>query len=269
MEKKTVLSQVDGARLQITLSRPDKRNALDEDVVAALESEAARAASDSQIRVVVLCGEGPVFCAGADIDWMKDLSTKSVEENRRSAERLGALFEIFDTLPKPLVGRVHGACLGGATGLAAACDIVVAARDCIFSLSEVRLGILPAVIAPYVTREVGLGRARELMVTGRRFDSEEARRIGLVHHVVDATHLAKKVDEVVADLLEGAPGAQSHVKEFLNELERRRISGAPLGAWTAEQLSRARASKEGRAGLAAFLERKRPPWAPPTRDIET
>ncbi len=256
----TVRPTVTGPVLRLTLSRPEKRNAFDEPMIEALEAEAVRAAEEDAVRVVILDGDGPTFCAGADIDWMRRSGSKSAADNRKSAARMAAMFEALDALPMPLVGRVHGACLGGGVGLLAVCDVVVAEASCTFAMSEVRLGIIPAVIAPYVTARIGPGRARELMLSGRRFTSEEAERIGLVHLVAGTDTLDDAIRDTVHELLQGAPGAQRHLKKFLAELELRRARGEPLGPWTAEEIARARSTPEAREGLAAFLNREAPPW---------
>ncbi|MBI4583505.1 MAG: enoyl-CoA hydratase/isomerase family protein [Planctomycetes bacterium] len=262
MNKPPLKRWLDGEVLHLQLSRPERHNAFDEELAQALLQEAAASSSDPQARVVVLEGEGPSFCAGADVDWMLALGEGDGEENLASAKRLAQLFKALDRLTKPLVGRIHGNCLGGGVGLAAVCDIAVADSGCRFALSEVRLGILPAVIAPYVARKIGLSRARELMLTGRRFSAEEACKMGLVHHVADPSSLNGVLSKVVQDLLQGGPNAQAQVKELLREIEEGGRRGKILADWTAEEIARGRSSDEGRAGLAAFLDKAAPPWAP-------
>jgi methylglutaconyl-CoA hydratase len=260
MAKNSVLTtQRDGQVLRWTLSRPERRNALNDDVIRALDDVCQNL--DPQIRLVVLEGTGPSFCAGADIDWMRELGEADAKDNRSSALRLARLFESLDNIGCPLVGRVHGHCFGGALGLAAVCDVVVAHADCFFSASEVRLGILPAVIGPYLVSKIGVSRARELMLSGRRFVANEAREMGLVHHVSSADALDAKVDEVVKDLLLGSPDAQAHIKGFLGELSSGVHPRSEWAEWTAEEIARARETPEGQAGLKAFLDKQPPPWA--------
>ena len=172
--------------LRVALNRPEVRNAFDEEVIAALTALARDAARDPTLRAIVLSGEGPAFCAGADLAWMMKSVAYSRQDNLRDAEDLARMLELLDSLPVPLIGRVHGAALGGGVGLVAVCDIVVAADDTVFAFSETKLGILPAVISPYVLAKIGASAARELFLTGARFDAARARDLGLVHRIVPA-----------------------------------------------------------------------------------
>jgi methylglutaconyl-CoA hydratase len=228
-------------------------------MVAELDAALAGIERTPGLRAVVLEGEGPSFCAGADIAWMRALGAADEAGNLASARRMARLFHRLDRLPLPVVGRVHGACFGGGLGLAAACDVVVAERECVFAASEVRLGILPAVVAPLLLAKIGMSRCRELFLSGRRFSAAEALEYGLVHHVVEGTQLGAAVEGVLEELLRGSPEAQAHIKAFLAELARRQGS-AELEEWTAGEIARARGSADGRAGLAAFLARTDPPW---------
>jgi len=257
----SVITTLEDGVIWISLNRPEVRNALDEGLIEGLRQAVEKAAGEREALVVGLRGEGPAFCAGADVAWMREMGAASEEDNRRSAERLAHLFLALDRLEKPLVGRVHGAALGGGVGLAAVCDVAVATRTCRFALSEVRLGVIPAVIAPYVLRKMGPGRTRELTLTGRRFSGDEAAAYGLVSQASDDSLLDAAVARVIADLRAGGPQAQAQSKNLLRELLARPRSDQELCAFTATLTAAARAGEEARAGLQAFLEKKPPPWA--------
>src|SRR4051794_9174391 len=201
----SVLVEHDGPVLRLTLNRPDVRNAFDEEVVRTLTAAAVSGAENQSVRAIVLAGSGRTFCSGADIGWMAKAIAYSHQENLSEAEDMARMLERLDTLPVPVIGRIQGAALGGGVGLAAICDIVVAADDAVFALSEVRLGILPAVVAPYVLRKIGVSAARELFLTGVRFDAGRARQVGLVHDVVPADALDAAVARRVADVLAASP----------------------------------------------------------------
>jgi methylglutaconyl-CoA hydratase len=243
---------------RLWLNRPEQHNALGVEMSRELTSALETLAGDASVRVVVLGGRGASFCAGADIGAMKASADASFESNVADAQRLGAMFAALAGLPKPVVGRLHGSVLGGGVGLACACDIAVAADDARFGLTEVRLGILPALISPYVIRRLGDARARELMLTGERFGAADALRVGLVHHVVPASELDSKVEERVAALLEGGPAAQSRIKQLLDRWADSR--------WTEYReslprtLAEVRAGDEAKDGLAAFFEKRKPAW---------
>jgi methylglutaconyl-CoA hydratase len=248
----------EGATARVWLDRPDTHNALSDEMGAQLIETFGALGRDASVRVVVLGGRGPSFSAGADIAMMKASAAASFEENLHNAERFGALFAAIAECPKPVVARLHGNVLGGGVGLACACDIAVAAEDARFALSEVRLGILPAIISPYVIRRLGDRAARELMLTGERIDGAAALRAGLVHHAVPAAELDARVDERISALLAGAPRAQARIKIQL-ELwadagwdEYR--SGLP------RILAETRAGDEAKDGLSAFIEKRKPGW---------
>jgi methylglutaconyl-CoA hydratase len=248
----------DQAVARVWLNRPEQHNALSPELAGELGEAFDALATDDRARVVVLGGRGPSFCAGADIGAMKASAGASYDENVADAERLGAVIAAIAGCPKPVVARVHGSVFGGGVGLACACDLAVAADDARFGLTEVRLGILPALISPYVIRRLGDARAREWMLTGERFGADVAARLGLVHHAVPAAELDTRVDERVAALLEGAPGAQRRIKELLarwGELGWRDYRDS-LPATLAE----VRAGAEAQDGLAAFLDKRRPAW---------
>jgi methylglutaconyl-CoA hydratase len=244
----------------VTLNRPELRNAFDEVMIAELTAWARAAATDDALRVAVLAGAGPSFSAGADLTWMARMVNYSEAENRRDARALAEMFEALDTLPVPLVGRVHGAALGGGTGLAAVCDIVVASQEAVFGFTEVKLGILPAVISPYCVAKIGPGAARALMLAGARYSASRAREIGLVHDVVAEADLDAAVDAHVRELLTSAPGAVRATKRLI-----RQVAGRPAAAsmdLTSHAIAAQRVSPEGQDGLRAFLGKHRPPWVP-------
>ncbi len=245
---------------RITLNRPDVHNAFDEGTVEALRQAAERAASAKDIFAVLIAGTGPSFCSGADLAWMKELGTAGGEENRRSAERLVRLFRELDRLERPIVGRIHGSAFGGGVGLVALCDISIAAASAKFAMSEVRLGLVPAVVAPYVIRKIGSGRARDLFLTGRRVGAAEAAAIGLVSRVVDDSILDAAVEAVLSDLRKGGPQAIARTKELVAQIEVGAQTPEHVARWTGDLLTTVRASDEARAGMTAFLEKGRPPW---------
>lgn len=246
--------------LRVSLNRPDIRNAFDEEVIASLTRLARDAARDSALRAIVLSGEGPVFCAGADLAWMMKAVAYGRQDNLRDAEDLARLLELLDSLPVPLIGRVHGAALGGGAGLVAVCDIVVAADDAVFAFSETKLGILPAVIAPYVLAKMGVSAARELFLTGARFGAARAREIGLVHRVVPATSLDDTVDDYLREILASAPSAIASAKDLIREIQHSRP--AEVIGITTSRIADQRVSVDGQEGMRAFLEKRKPKWVP-------
>src|SRR6266508_75539 len=236
----------DGDVLRVTLARPERRNAFD----AALIADLTDAFADvGDARAVVLAGEGETFCAGADIEWQRSSIGLSFEENVEDAHRLYRMCETIDRCPAPVVARIQGYALGGGSGLAACADIAIAATDAVFGFSEVKLGIIPAVISPFVLPKIG-AQARRYFLTGERFDGETALRIGLVHEL--ATDLDPAVDRVVGELLASGPLAVREAKRLLRE--------RPTGEQTAQIAARLRAGDEGQEGLRAFLERRGAGW---------
>jgi methylglutaconyl-CoA hydratase len=237
----------EGPVLRVTMAKPERRNAFD----AALIADLTGAFSDvGDARAVVLAGEGPSFCAGADVEWQRSSIDLDYDENVEDAMRLYRMLQTIDGCPAPVVARVQGYALGGGSGLVASADVVLAGEDAVFGFSEVRLGIIPAVISPFVLRRIGPGAARRLFLTGERFDAAVALRIGLVHEV--AYDLDEAVERVVADLLAGGPEAVRAAKRLA--LER------PEGIETARIAAERRTSEEGQDGLRAFLEKREPAW---------
>jgi methylglutaconyl-CoA hydratase len=228
-------------------------------MIAELTETFTALGQEDGVRAIVLTGNGRSFCAGADLGFMRAAADYSFEENVADGQAIFDLMMAVDSCPRPVVGRINGAAIGGGTGLTACCDIVVAVQRAIFAFSEVRLGILPAVISPFVLSRIEPGAARELFLTGERFGAERAQQMGLVHHVVpDAAALDEKVAERVQQLLQGAPGAQAAAKELIRSVARR--PKAELRDETSELIARRRASGEGREGMSAFLEKRKPWW---------
>ncbi len=245
-----------GAVATVTLDRAERRNALDPTLLADLTDGFRVLSADDDVRVVVLRGAGPAFCAGADLDWMAARRDLTWAENVEDARRMAEAFEAVDACPKAVVARVHGGAFGGGVGLVACADVAVAAEGATFAFSEVRLGLIPATISPYVLRAIGPGATRALFTTGRRFDAEEARRLGLIHEVARETGLDVTVDGVVDDLLHAGPDAVVACKELV----RAATAGLSLDDLP-ERIARARTGDEGREGVAAFLERRSPSWS--------
>jgi len=248
---------------RIRIIRPQAHNALDEEVIEELHAFLDRAEASQEARVIVLESEGKSFCAGADLAHMGSLAAGPRDENERAALRLGHLYEKLDASRKPVIARVQGAALGGGVGLVAASDIAIASPRAVFALTEVRLGLVAAVISPYVLGKIGPSRARELVLTARRFGAAEAREIGLIHRIAaddrdESLDLA--VDEAAREVIRGGPDAIARVKRILREVPR--LRGDELLAYTASELADARAGAEGKAGMQAFLDKKDPPWAP-------
>jgi enoyl-CoA hydratase/carnithine racemase len=243
----TVQVEREGSVLRVTLARPERRNAFDAELIR----ELGQAFVDvGKARAVVLAGEGASFCAGADVDWMRASVGLSFDENVADANAMRQMFEAIDNCPSPVVARVQGHALGGGAGLVAAADIAISARDTAFAFSEVKLGIIPAVISPFALAKIGAGHARRYFVTGERFDAETALRIGLVSEVAD--DLDGAVDRVVGELLSAGPLAARWAKRLVRE----RPAGPETARWIAER----RASDEGQEGLRAFLEKRRASW---------
>jgi len=248
----------DGPVATVTLARPEARNALNATLISDLTDCFGELAEDEEIRAIVLTGEGPSFCAGADIGHMRETARFSYEENLEDARRLATMFLAVDECPKPVVAKVRGAAIGGGAGLVAASDVVVAEEGTRFAFTEVRLGIAPATIAPFVVRKIGVSRARSLFLTGERFDAERARDMGLVHEVAPEDGLDAAVESKVSELLKGGPEAQAAVKALLREIEA--VETAETPGLMSRMNAMLRAGEEGQEGLGAFLEKREPRW---------
>ena len=252
----------DGPFARVSLDRPDVRNAFDATLIGELRAtfEALAAESPEVLRGVVLAGAGPVFCAGADVEWMRSAIGLGIDENERDAAALHAMLAAVDRCPAPVIARVQGAALGGGMGLCAAADIVVATADATFGFTEAKLGIIPAVIGPFVVATIGESHASALFVTGQRFDAERALRIGLVHEVVaDEGALDTRIDELLAELRSAGPTASRAAKALVREL--RALDPEAARQHTIRHIAQQRTSPEGQEGLGAFLDKRPPSWS--------
>jgi methylglutaconyl-CoA hydratase len=241
---------------RITLARADRKNAFDAELIAQLTQAVEAVPADA--RCVVLGSEGDTFCAGADLGWMRSMADYTLEENRTDSGRLAELFAKLDGLPMPIIARIQGAALGGGAGLVAMADIAVAVEEATFAFTEVRLGILPAVISPYVVRKVGPSFATAAFTTGIRFDSHRAFATGLIHSVVDAGQLDPEIDRFIEAIVAGGPEAVNAAKRLVREVTDR--SPAEVRDLTVERIASARVSAEGQDGMRAFLEKRPPSW---------
>ena len=247
----------------ITLNRPERHNAFDDALIVELTEALRSMEAEDGVRIVILSGAGKSFSAGADLNWMKRMAGFSMEENRRDAMGMATLMRTLAHLRKPTIARVHGAAYGGGVGLVACCDIAVAVQTATFSLTEAKLGLIPAVISPYVVAAIGERAARRYFVTAERFEAAEAWRLGLVHEVVtNEEELDEKLGAIVDAILACSPAAQREAKDLV-----RAVAGRPVTSEliqdTAERIARLRSSPEGREGVAAFLEKRRASWVPP------
>lgn len=245
----------------LTLDRPEARNALSAALVTRLTESLAGLAGDASVRAVLLTGSAGVFCAGADIGEMRAAGSGSQEQNEADSRRFATMLEVLERQPQPTVAVVNGAAYGGAVGLVAACDIALAASSARFALSEVRLGLVPAMISPYVIRAIGPRQARRWFLTGEAMESQTAERIGLVHEVVEDAELPLASAALVDALLDGGPGAQAEIKRLIRHVTgRSEPADESMLAETARWIARIRAGSEAREGLTAFLERRKPGW---------
>jgi methylglutaconyl-CoA hydratase len=247
-----------GPVARVTLDRPSVKNAFDEVMIAELTAALAEIGGDEAIRALVLTGAGDVFSAGADLNWMKKVASYGFDENVADAHRFARMMEALYRLPKPTIARVNGACMGGGVGLVSACDVAVAVNGAKFALREILLGIAPAAISPYVLRKIGEAHAHDYFLTGRTFDAERARDIGLVNEVAPAGELDAAVGAWVKRFLKAGPRAIAKTKELID-----RVAGAPIAdvqEYTARTIAGLRGSPEGREGFAAFFEKRKPNW---------
>lgn len=249
----------EGAIARITLNRPEVRNAFDDALIEELIAALERLEHDQRLRLVILSAAGKSFSAGADLNWMRRTASYSWEENFADAKRLGQLIQTLDELTLPTVARIQGAALGGGVGLIAACDIALAADTAFFAFSEVKLGLIPAVISPYVVRAIGQRPARRYFLTGERLTAHEALRLGLLHEVVAGERLDERVDEFTRMLLDNGPQAVRTAKRLARASDNGAADAAVIEEM-ARQTAEQRASPEGQEGLAAFLEKRKPDW---------
>ena len=243
----------------VTLDRPDVRNAFNEVTIAEITRAFRELGEQSDLRAIVLAANGPAFCAGADLNWMKKMAGYTHAENQADALQLAEMLRTIYLCPHPVVARVQGDCYAGGMGLVAACDIIIAAEPVQFCLSEVRLGLIPATIAPYVIKAMGEQAARRYFLTAERFDAAQALRLGFAHEVVAVEALDDKVAEIVKALVNNSPHAVQQAKVLVREVTGQTVNDALL-ADTAQRIARIRASEQGREGVASFLEKRKPAW---------
>ena len=255
-----ILTEIDAGIGIITLNRPERHNAFDDGLIAELSEAIDIMAAEPTVRALVISSTGKSFCAGADLNWMKAAAGYSSEENLRDARGLAEMLRRLAQCPKPTIARVQGPAYGGGVGLVACCDVAIATLDVQFSLTEVKLGLIPAVISPHVIAAIGERYARRYMLTAERFSAAEAYRIGLVHEiVVDDAALDEAVGEIMDALLKNGPGALAECKELISAVAWRPLSPEVIED-TAQRITRLRASREGREGMTAFLEKRKPNW---------
>ena len=247
---------------RVTLNRPDLRNAFDDQLIDKLGRAFDDVAKDKSVRVMVLAGNGPAFCAGADLNWMKRMAGYGYDENLADAKALAQMLATLDRLPKPTIARVHGPVFAGGTGLVAACDIAVGTPEAKFCLSEAKLGLSPATISPYVLRAMGEREARRYFLTAEVFDAAEAFRIGMLSVLVSATELDSTIEGLIKHLLAGGPEAHAKIKALIRAVAGRRPDDA-LVAQTAKHIAEIRGSPEGKEGIASFLEKRKAAWCSP------
>jgi methylglutaconyl-CoA hydratase len=245
----------------VTLNRPEVRNAFNDEVIAELTAVFLELARRDEVRCIVLAGNGPAFCAGADLNWMKRMATYTREENIEDASKLARMMEVIFHCPKPTLAKVQGDVYAGGTGLVAACDIAVSVDTAQYCLSEVKLGLIPATISPYVIRAMGTRASHRYFLTAERFGAVEAQRIGFVHEVVKAEDLAAKTAEIAQALVNAGPQAVKACKKLLHDVAGQDIS-AGLVRRTVEGIADIRASEEGREGIQSFLGKRKPNWMP-------
>lgn len=255
----SIIHSQEGSIGRVRLNRPDVRNAFNAELITGLEEAFRKMEKDPSCRVVILSGEGNFFCAGADLNWMKSFEGASQEENEKDARRLAKLLSYLNEFPKPLIVVAHGAAVGGGVGLVAVADIVLASEETVFALAEVKLGLIPAVISPFVIAKMGASLARRYFLTGERFKTDVALRCGLIHEVVPPDRLEAMTQEIAKELLSSGPDAIASCKELirkvgsLHELSLRED-------YTVKKIASLRVSSEGQEGIKAFLEKRRPSW---------
>ena len=259
MEYETITVAVKDMVATVTLNRPDVRNAFNEFTIAELSLAFSDLGRQDDVRAIVLAANGPAFCAGADLNWMKKMASYSHAENAEDAEKLADMLRTIYLCPKPVVAKVQGDCYAGGMGLVAACDIAVASNGTCFCLSEVKLGLIPATISPYVIKAMGENAARRYFLTAEKFTAQEAQRIGFVHDVVGADALDAHVESIVKSLVTSSPNAVREAKVLVREVSGKAVDSA-LVVDTAERIANIRSSDEGREGVASFLEKRKPSW---------
>jgi methylglutaconyl-CoA hydratase len=248
-----------GGIARLTLDRPEVRNAFDDALIAAVTQALRKLDTDDTVRAVVLAGNGPAFCAGGDLNWMKRMSGYTYEQNVADAQGLAGMLQTLDRMKKPTIARVHGPAYAGGIGLVAACDIAVGVPEAKFCLSEAKIGLSPATISPYVVRAMGERMARRYFLSAEVFDGNEAYRIGLLSHVSPSAKLDGEIDEILKNLLAGGPQALGKIKVLIRDVASGKVDDAMV-AETAKRIAEIRATPEGKEGVASFLEKRKPAW---------
>ena len=269
MEKKeyqTILFQPRGEVLHLYLNRPQVHNAFNATMIAELDEALERASQNKSLRVIVLSGQGKSFCAGADLNWMKEIIHYSFQQNLEESLQLAEVLYKLYALPKPTVAMVNGTAIGGGTGFISACDIAVASEEAKFGLSEVKIGLVPAAISPYVIRRIGEARAREYFLTGKRISAAKAWEIGLINEVVPKDELRKKVEKIIELLLSSGPEALARCKLLIQKVPQ--MSFEEAKNFTAQMIAQLRVSPEGQEGMSAFLEKRKPKWVKKARSLK-
>ncbi len=243
---------------RVTFNRPEIHNAFNATVIAEMRQVFSEIEKDDDIRVVVLTGAGKSFCAGADLNWMRSVINQSFEQNLAESNALAELFHAMYSCKRPVIGRINGAAIGGGTGFVAVCDIAITARSAMFSFSEVKIGVVPACIGPYVIKKIGEGKTRELFITGERMNAERAHEVGLVNRVVDDDQLDSEVDRLIKFIISSGPQAVAMAKKLIGEVSA--MTPEQFKPYTADMIARLRISDEGQEGMDAFLNKRKPRW---------
>ncbi len=242
----------------ITFNRSEIHNAIDSTVITEVSEIFGTISKDGSVRAIVLTGAGKSFCAGADLNWMKSFKDQGYDSNLKESLALADMFHQINTCPLPVIGRINGAAYGGGAGFVAVCDIAIAAKSAAFSFSEVKIGLAPAVISPFVIRKIGEAKAREYFITGARISAEKALQAGLINHAVDDDQLDKAVEKTIESILTSGPKAVATAKKIINEVSS--MPSEKILQYTADAIARLRVSDEGQEGISAFLEKRKPKW---------
>ena len=263
MNLETVAYRKQNRVAHVTFNRPEIHNAFNSTVITEMSQVFDEIENDSDVRLVLLTGKGKSFCAGADLNWMRSVVDQSFEENLAESNALADLFYQMYTCTRPIVGRINGAAIGGGTGFVALCDIAVAAASAKFSFSEVKIGVVPACIGPYVIKKLGEGKARELFITGERMNAQRAFNVGLVNKVVDDDALDDEINRLTKSILTSGPNAVAMAKKLVSEVPA--MGPDEFKPYTAEMIAKLRISEEGQEGMTAFLNKRKPSWASDTK----
>jgi len=258
MTNQTVHTDLKDGIARVTMARPDVRNAFDERMIAEIHHAVSMYSEDSEVRAIVITGEGTAFSAGADIEWMRKMGRAGFDDNYQDALKLAEMLDNIYESPKPTIACVNGPAIGGGTGLVAACDIAIGVSSAFFSFSEVKIGLVPACIGPYVINRVGQGRAGELFITGRRIEAEEAKKLGLLNFTVKDDEMESKLSSLTKNIMSSGPNAVTEAKKLVRKVPSQ--TREQYTEYTARMIAELRTGDEGKEGTAAFLEKRRPNW---------